>query len=325
MKIETFLNLPTEEVAQIVQEAGPKVCVFPINGTRRWFMIEHPDAMDENLTKSYSDIVGQRYIELYQLFFDHGITTLLSPIFGADLMERGEQYVQAVTAGMARLTQHPDFLEFYETYQVRVRFYGDYQRQLENTPYAYLVELFEEITQQTKNYDQNRLFFGVFASDATECIAELSIRYYTRQQRVPNRRTVIELYYGEYVPPVDLFIGFDKFSAFDMPLLAIGQEDLYFTVAPSPYLTEQQLRELLYDHLYTRPEEETDYAELTADDRHFMREFYQANINNTQGIGVRQKHGGFWIPLPQVKLSNDFALDHHNQAQHEEPKRKNSV
>ncbi len=40
------------------------------------------------------------------------------------------------------------------------------------------------------------------------------------------------LYYGEYVAPVDLFVGFDKFCTFDMPLIATGDEDLYFHGQP---------------------------------------------------------------------------------------------
>jgi adenosine tuberculosinyltransferase len=144
MDIEAFLSLPTEEVAQIVHEAGPKVCVFPINGTRRWFMLEYP-RMGENLKSGYLDITGCRYIELYKLFFSHGIHTMLIPVFGPDLLGRGENYMKAIAEGMQRLTLHPDFLEFYRDYQVRVRFYGDYRKFLGSTPYAYLIENFAQI------------------------------------------------------------------------------------------------------------------------------------------------------------------------------------
>ena len=33
-----FLRLPTDEVARVVRASGTKVCVFPFNGTRRWFL-----------------------------------------------------------------------------------------------------------------------------------------------------------------------------------------------------------------------------------------------------------------------------------------------
>ena len=40
MELESFLQLPLEEAARLVRADGPKVAVFPINGTRRWFMLE---------------------------------------------------------------------------------------------------------------------------------------------------------------------------------------------------------------------------------------------------------------------------------------------
>jgi tuberculosinol/isotuberculosinol synthase len=302
MDVETFQNLPTTEVARLMREAGPKVCVFPINGTRRWFMLEYPDLARENFVEAYLQISSQRHIELYKLFFDHGIDTLLTPIFGPDLLERGEEYVSMAAEGMARLGTHHDFLDFYRDYDVRVRFYGDHRKFLGPTPYGYLSDIFDETTKKTLSHDRYRLFFGAFAHDATEALAQLSVDYYMEHGQTPDKRTLAKLYYGEYVPPVDFFIGFDKFSAFDMPLVSTGEEDLYFTVAPSPYLTEQQLRGVLYDHVYIRPEEDTDYSDLAPEDWSLMQGFYQANLEKTQGVGARKSPGSFWYPLPKVDL-----------------------
>jgi tuberculosinol/isotuberculosinol synthase len=303
VNIETFRNLPTTEVARLVREAGPKVCVFPINGTRRWFMLEHPLVQTEDSAAAYLDVAGRRHIELYRLLFDHGLDTLLTPVFGPDLMERGEVYMQIAAQGLARLATHPDFLDFYKAYEVRVRFYGDYRKFFGPTPYACLSDLFDEATAQTSAHNRHRLFFGLFAHDATESTGKLAIRYYVEHGRVPDKRTLVKLYYGEYVGPVDLFIGFDKCSAFDMPLVTMGTEDLYFTVSPSPYLTERQLRDILYDHLYTR-RREPDYSAMDADDWTRMKDFYHANLERTLGVGT--KHRGVWYPLPQVKLPAGF-------------------
>jgi len=121
MEIETFLNLPTAEVARLVRAAGPQVCVFPINGTRRWFMLEYPEQAATDLTDAYLRITWQRQLELYKLFFDHGIDTLLTPIFGPDLLERGEEYRQLLEPGLLWFTQDQDMLDFYHAYDVRVR------------------------------------------------------------------------------------------------------------------------------------------------------------------------------------------------------------
>ncbi|MDY6876003.1 MAG: diterpene synthase [Chloroflexota bacterium] len=297
MKLGEFQRLSTKDVARMVCKAGAKTCVFPVNGTRRWFMLEHPSAQMEDIASAYLDITSRRHIELYQLLFDHGLNTLLTPAFGLYHVERGEDYMRMAAKGLARLATWPDFLDFYKAYGVRVRFYGDHRKFLGPTPYAYLSDLFDETTARTLAHDRYRLFFGVFAHDPTETIAELATRHYVEHGHVPGKRTLVEMYYGEYVEPADLFIGFSKFRAFDMPLVTTGTTDLYFTISPSPYLTRRQLRAIIYDHLYTR-RGEADYSAMDSNDWTCMRAFYQANLENTLGIGT--KHRGVWYPLSQV-------------------------
>jgi tuberculosinol/isotuberculosinol synthase len=307
MDADTFQNLPTTEVAKLVRAAGPKVCVFPINGTRRWFVLEHPPQPEQDAVLAYLDIAGKRHVELYKLLFDHGLDTLLTPVFGPDLLARGGMYVEMAAVGMARLVTHPVFTSFYRAYGVRVRFYGDHRQFFAGTPYAFLSDLFDEATAQTMTHNRCRLFIGVCANNAAETIARLSVGYHAEHGHAPDRRTLVELYYGEYVPPVDLFVGFDKFSAYDMPLVATGSEDLYFTASPSPYLTAQGLRAILYDHLYLRWAEEPDYATMPVEDQSLMRDFYRANREKVLGVGTLR--GGIWYPLPQVEFPDGFTED----------------
>jgi len=296
ISLAEFLELAATQAAAHVRAVGPRVAVFPINGTRRWFALEHLEAMGvEDPIKAYMDISQARHIELYRLFFDHGVDTLLTPVFGSELFRRGDQYIRRIgMEGLARLTEDSTFLDFYSEYQVRVRFYGDYRRELDGTEFAPLIEKFDALTHRTRTFQRARLFFGVFASDATESAAALAVDFFQRQARVPTRREMVEMYYGEYVNPVDFFIGFDKLSAFDYPLLASGEEDLYFTVAPSLYLTAPQLRSILYDHLFTRRAQGPDYSVLSAEDWDRMRLFYTNNGQKTLGVGTL--HGGIWYP-----------------------------
>lgn len=298
---ETFLDLKTAEIAHLVRGSGPKVCVFPINGTRRWFMLEHMPEHEEDLDSAYLDVGTQQHIDLYRLVFDHGVDTLLTPAFGPDLLERGESYVQLATEGLERLATHSAFLEFYEAYEVRVYFYGEYARFFRSTPFAHLPDLFMAVQERTARYDRCRLFFGVCADDAVETSAQLAIRYYEEHGRAPDRRALVTLYYGEYVEPADLFIGFDKFCVFDMPLIASGDQDLYFTVSPSLYLSSRQLRSILYDHLYARRGGEPDYDKMKPEDWQYMRDFYRLNREAALGVGTRRGGGGVWYPLPRVK------------------------
>lgn len=300
---DDFMQLPQKQLASLVKNSGSSVCAFPINGTRRWFMLEHADIpQGVDAMSYYMEMAGQEHIRVFTMIFDQGISTILSPTFGPDIMERGEEYTRMAADGMRHLVEDPKFLDFYETYEVRVRFYGEYRKYFAGTDFEPLCDLFDELSDRTAHFDKNRLFWGLFAHDAVQPIAELSVQYYQETGNIPQKEDLISAYYGEDVSPVDFFVGFDKFASFDMPLLTTGEEDLYFTVAPSLYITEEQFREILYDHLFTRKLEETNYEGVNNREWSQMHAFYQANMGNTQGIGHYQQQGQFWYPESQLNI-----------------------
>jgi tuberculosinol/isotuberculosinol synthase len=302
---EHFLQLSTEEVAARVKASGQKVCVFPVNGTRRWFMLEHADRIGDDFYSAYMDESIRNHVNLCAMLFDHGIETILAPVFGRELMHRGDKYTQRVGIdGLVRTSTDIHYRDFFTKYNVRVRFYGDYRDVLTGTPYEYALKAMYEVAEATRSNSRFRLFFGVFADQSLETIARLSVEHYLAQGVIPNQPTLVRKYYGEDLPPVSLFIGFDKFSAFDMPLLSTGAEDLYFSISPSPYMTERQLRTILYDHLYLRRMPEPDYTKLSTDQLDWLRNYYRDNQDHVLGAGklkfdlwvpqsIEEEHGGF--------------------------------
>ena len=288
ISLDEFLALPTEEVAVLVQAAGPQVCAFPINGTRRWFALEHSERRSE-----YVSIAALEYIRLFQMLYDHGINTILSPLFGSELLRRGEKYVTE-TLGSIALLESDDFRQFYREIGARVHFYGNFAPALLGTAYGDLVKVLDRITKMTRDNQHLRLFFGLFANDATQAIASHSVEKFEQTGQVPDRRDLVTAYYGEYVDPVSLFIGFDKPSVFDYPLLALGEEDLYFTVSPSPYLDINTFRTILYDHIYNRRAAEPDWFTMSSSDRNRFKTYYRNNKNMVLGNGVLD--GNVWLP-----------------------------
>src|SRR5512133_1575169 len=124
---EKFMALPVDQLAKIVRahDKRSKVCVFPFNGTRRWFLLEHGRNFEEgNAAKAYVELTSQSYISTYKLVFDHGIDTLIAPVFGGEIFNRGEEYMREIGTGMSLLATHPAFIEFYKEYNIRVHFYG---------------------------------------------------------------------------------------------------------------------------------------------------------------------------------------------------------
>lgn len=295
MPFESFLQLPREEIAALVKATGEKICVFPVNGTRRWFMLEHAEEVKDDFFEVYMDVSIRNHVELCAMLFEHGIETILAPVFGRELMRRGDKYTQRVGIdGLIRTATDKNYLDFFEKYQVRVRFYGDYRDVLTGTPYEYALKSMYEVTEATKQNTNVRLFFGVFADEVTETVSRLSVEHYLAQGSIPDKQTLIRKYYGEDMLPVSLFIGFDKFSVFDMPLLASGEEDLYFSLSPSPYMTQRQLRAILYDHIFVRPTPEPDYTKLSGDELEWLRTYYRKNKDYAFGIGKLKFN--LWIP-----------------------------
>lgn len=296
----TFQSLTVQEIAQLVQAEEPKVCVFALNGTRRWFMLEHASP-DQDFATAYLTAITKRYIEIARLLFDHGIHTLLMPALSPYLMTRGSSYVHMAATALSQLTNQSQFLNFYDDYEVRVRFYGDYEQCFTGTPYDHLPAQFANLTAHTQDNKQHRLFWGVCAHDATETTIASSIQFYKEHGRPPSKQELITLYYGELVPPVNIFISSAKPRAFDMPLISSGREDLYYSVPPSPYFSVSQLRDILYDHLFARRKEKVDYAALEPEKWAKLRAFYQTNMDKTLGVGLKDD-SGIWHPAPQVTL-----------------------
>lgn len=292
---EQFLQLPAEEVAALVRASGQKVCVFPVNGTRRWFLLEHAGEIKDDFFEAYMHISIKNHVDLCSMLFDHGIDVILAPVFGRELMHRGDEYTQRVGIdGLVCTATDQSYRQFFERYGIRVRFYGDYRDVLTGTPYEYALSSMYEVMEATKHNTRFRLYFGVFADEFMETISRLSVEHYLAQGSIPDKQTLIRKYYGEELPPVSMFIGFDKFSVFDMPLLATGEEDLYFSVSPSPYMTPRQLRAILYDHLYVRPTPEPDYTKLSEEALHWLREYYRKNRDFAFGVGKLKFN--LWIP-----------------------------
>jgi tuberculosinol/isotuberculosinol synthase len=75
-------------------------------------------------------------------------------------------------------------------------------------------------------------------------------------------------------------------------MLNTGNESLYFTVAPSLYMTPTLLRKILFDHIYLRPLPDPDYSKISPDELKAMQKAYRDGRENAFGLGVVE--GGVW-------------------------------
>lgn len=56
------------------------------------------------------------------MLFEHGIETVISPIFSDDLLDRGDRYIVQALEGMALLANDEEILSFYKEHEVHVLF-----------------------------------------------------------------------------------------------------------------------------------------------------------------------------------------------------------
>ena len=306
MHLERFQSLKLKDIREIVREHGPTTCGFVINGTRRWYMLEH-HTKEEDFSSEYLETINARTIEIIQMFFDHGISNIVMPIISPHILQkRSEAYSKMAKYALEQLTIHPQYLSFYENNNIQVGFYGDLESCMDRTSADRFQANIRAIRKGYRSGQERKLFWGIGGHDSTDAIARLSIEYYRTYGTVPDKEKLIQLYYGEAIAPLDIYISSSKPRVFDIPLISNGRESLYFTVAPSPYLTPTQFRTILHDHIFHRKATQKNYVVDDSRREHnwrVLRDFYRHNQERTLGIG-RRSEAGVWLPLPQVETTS---------------------
>lgn len=265
---------------------------WPFNGTRRWYLLHRR----ESSTDDYVTTTIRWQAEQHRLAFAHGVSVLIAPHFGAELLQRGSAYTRTVLGGLLKLGDDPVNQEMFDA-GVRIRFYGDYEEVLDTPIYRPMLDACASLTSATATGDGPLLLIGLFADAPYPTLARLSVEFAEKYGRTPERKDLIEAYYGLEVPDLSLYLGFAQPALFDVPLLATGREDLYATLTPSADLTEKQLREILYDHLVTRRIAEDDYDGLSDEALAVLAAYYERYRGVTLGIGCIDPLTGVWNPL----------------------------
>ncbi len=228
------------------------------------------------------------------MLYAHGVHTIVYPVFGGELLSRGDAYNRALLRALEYLALHPDLRAFYAECDVQVRFYGEYRSALPGLGYPRLIDEYAQLMDETAPHRSCRLLYGLWAEDASDAVARYSVEFFRREGRVPGRREVLREYYGVDLDWLDLYIGFEKPVVFDVPLLLGPDTALYFTVAPSLGLTETGLRAILYDVLYARTMEDPDT--LLADPARLgaLGGYYAARAGSILGAGEVDAELGIW-------------------------------
>jgi hypothetical protein len=245
-----WLQLDDQVIANIVAQRVTTVAIY-LNGTRRWFLSQNKN-WDE-----YAKATSMAHRQLCQLFYDHGIQTLIQPLIGYDLLERGYDYLKmAVEQGLAELARS-DYRHWYHQVEICVTFYGNWSNTLAEMGFSEVVDLLKLVA-ETSYHTKHRLLLGAFADDDLDNIVAMA-------KSVSQGKELLNRYYGQPVGPIDLIIGSGQPAIWDLPLLDINKASLYFLQAPTFCLSKDTLRQILYDHLFQRVNDDALYDDLTTE------------------------------------------------------------
>jgi adenosine tuberculosinyltransferase len=293
-QLAEWLSWRRAHLAQwVLAQEQPVVMGWPFNGTRRWYLLHR---RENSTAGDYVTTTIRRQAEQHRLVFAHGVSVIVAPHFGRELLQRGTSYTQTVLGGLLKLGDDPINQEMVDA-GLRIHFYGDYEEILDTPVFRPMLDACASLTAATASGDGPLLLIGLFADAPYPKIARLSVAFAEKHGRAPDRQDLIEAYYGLAVPNLSLFVGFSQPALFDVPLLTTGREDLYATLAPSADLTEKQLREILYDHLVTRRIADDNYEMLPDGALAALAAYYERPRGMTVGIGRIDSLTGVWNPL----------------------------
>lgn len=273
MNFSEFVTLPAEEVRKQINR--PIGIGIPFNGTRRWYMRTFNKTKTNILSDDYLDKVFARMREVLGMMFDDGIHTVFTPVIGRDLAERGQIYMQFSNAAIAKLGTEAA-LTWYREKQIHAAIYGQ-----THLLFGDVQHVLKNMEQKTRSAQQH-LRYGIFADRPLADVIAHTTRLYEQTGVMPSEKDLLASYYDEHIIPVDLWIGSDQPTIFDVPLVVHGNTALYFLQFPTLFLDRVLWRRILYDFLHVRGDQETLYPDNISSEKHII------------GLGVRKD--GFWMP-----------------------------
>ncbi|MCK5559357.1 MAG: undecaprenyl diphosphate synthase family protein, partial [Thermoplasmata archaeon] len=259
MTKEEFMKLPTEEIRKIVEVKGfPKVGVIIPDGNRRYAMaFLNVTPKSKTFEIDYMRENSKKFIRNIQVIFDHGLNTLFVPCMKHENFYRDEGYIKAITQFSLKLILTDEkWLDFYKKNNIKVKVYGDLNYVSEKG-HSEIIRWAKNLEKETSKNSKYRLFYGIACSNKFEYprLMDLAIEFYTKHKKIPSYDEKINLYYGEKVDDVDLFIRPTAIRDSDIqpPLISGHKTQMYFLVAPdSISFNKNVFREILYDTLFCR-------------------------------------------------------------------------
>jgi hypothetical protein len=280
--LEEFLAAPTEDVAKV----APTTLIFAAGGTRRSL------ALAGLPLSEYAQWNRPRMLASYALFFDHGISHLITPLTRPQMFAEEGLYRKRLFQWLQWGVAGAESLAFYRDADWRVKLI------VAGEPMPELTEVANVLEQTTGDNNGPTLWY-IITPDYDQLWTWQAQAYATGAR---TRAEAVETLYGTVIPPAAVLISFGKpFVSLDvLPPLLYNEIQCYWTQKPGYAIDEHDLRSILYDYAYLRPtwrQDKTGRAEEALAHRDAWEH------GPTIGLGMRL--GPFWYPAP---ISGSYTL-----------------
>lgn len=303
MQPKEFFELSDEETAQFVQaNQGPQVVTLVDDGTRRTGLISYRMnlSQDEFMVK-LNRRLARPFMETYERLFRQGANHIFTPAMTHGRYALDANYQRQITAYANEVFGGEFWREWFHQQKVHCRVYGDRDMLLEQG-YGRTLEFADALASETKGYAR-KLWLGFACSTAIEQIRFAEKRaleggrahdHHPYQNGYPD---LVRGYYGEDVPPVDIFIRPCECRLSEtMPPFLGEYAECYFTPVPATEMRGDWYRKVIYDFMFVRRRTfgAKSYREnLEPEALEYLRGYYERHATTVMGLGHRV--GGFWL------------------------------
>ena len=301
MELDDFNKLDLSHLQALVRQHGQKTCVFWLNGTRRWMLVEQLKRGSEAVDASqfYVHVAAEQIIRILRLLYAAGIHTVIIPAIKLSNLDRGLDYVDNYFLQLVDvLAESAEFRALLEAFDVRARYYGEMELVIATERTERFRKSAQTVQDYTAKHTGARLFFGFCVTDSANA-GLIAIKRMGEGVEIDSltRKDIVTAYYGDWIENIHFSIGYGRMSVHSTPFLMRGTS-LYFTLAPSFYFDEAALRAILYDHLYARKIDDIDYSSFDRDAWLQLDAFYKSNAHKVLGVGQQGGGGRLWNPVP---------------------------
>lgn len=281
--LEEFLKASMEDIRKI----APATVIFNAGGTRRAAALAHKN------DKEYAEYSFLKMIENFDLFDQHGICHLFHTFLTeGNYKEKTKNYRENIEYWIKEWLMNKRALDIYAKSNWRMRLVGE-----ESWPGLSGVD--EQLRNATQSHTGLTLWITVASHPETRWQQLFQLCSHTK---INSREEAIRALFREDIPLANLFIGFVKptlYSSIAHPLI-IGHLNCYWRTRPGYSLNQEELRTILYDHLYLRTPRHIDNTNAA---KEIMK--YRSAWESPSILGRGVKLGPYWYPAPFLITDNN--------------------